>query len=1018
MKSSRGVDELDDETRTAAPPAATATPDLPGPLQERNRDRYEIIAEHGRGGLGRVFRAHDRDLRRTVAIKELLSRTDVAELRFYNEVLITAQLEHPGIVPVHEAGRWPDGTPFYAMKLVAGRPLSELMSRLTTPEARRDALRHITNVADAIAYAHSRQIIHRDLKPANVIVGDFGETIVVDWGLAKHLSAADAPTDDAAPAAPSPLTVAGAVLGTPAYMAPEQQRGEPVDERADVFAIGVMLRDLGLRDDADLDAIIDRATAPSPDARYPTARELAHDLHAYAAGRRITARDYSVLGVIGHWLRHHRAIAAVSAIALAAVTIAVVIAALRIIRARERAEDARDAAETALATSEESRKAAVLAQAEMLLEHDPTKAHSLLTTNSLLDAAPLLASRIRAAGIATHDIALDERTIYRLCALDTGHHVAAVTASRNLYVIDIDTGVHKKIDQLTIDRMFRCQGNSLIYVKKSSVGHAVVVTDLNGNQRTVAETQHSPRDTAYRNGVAYWRDADNNLWKREIDLHRGAVVIARQSAAFDVVGSTIYSCGMDGELRRIYEGNAIRLSRCNADVGILSLGSVAMTASTETELLVLDDDGVRNTLPIKSLEDRVMFADSGLVLSVGELGRGGLARREDRTFKPISLPPMPGRALAVKDSWIGLGFDDGSVLVRDVDNGDSWTIQAHDKPLQKLELLPGSHRIVTNGGAIIRVWELPEARVHQVGSHDGPALHMALGPDGQMLMDSRAGHAAVYSPTRGVVQLHSHDALSFGAGWCGKLACTAAWDRTVKCSNPKTLENEIVITADTRVRDLVSVGSDCLYQTEGGVIARVLARETVLEEPISAGRCGDAAGSVAAVLRRKEPFLIFDGNTGVSRFVETRGIDLAKCAWTRRGLASASPDGAITFWNRDFEPMHTVAFHARVINLKQSDVSVLAELAGSRIAVIDDDGRTLYDLQLPYEFSATAMSPSGRYVVVAADAIGELLVVDVPARQLTTLRIPTAYVMTMEFFSDSELLISATDNELFHIRLP
>ncbi|HEX7843397.1 MAG TPA: serine/threonine-protein kinase, partial [Kofleriaceae bacterium] len=230
----------------STPPAPVQ--DVPSlAAQRRDPERYQILGEHGRGGLGRVSRAHDRDLGRDVAIKELISRGPASEVRFLREALITARLEHPGIVPVHEAGRWPDGTPFYAMKLVAGRPLRDLLAERNTVDERIALLHHVIAVADAIAYAHGKHIIHRDLKPANVIVGDFGETVVIDWGLAKDLTQAEESSADGGPLRATrgdDLTATGSVLGTPAYMAPEQRRGEPVDPRADVFAIGAMLWEL------------------------------------------------------------------------------------------------------------------------------------------------------------------------------------------------------------------------------------------------------------------------------------------------------------------------------------------------------------------------------------------------------------------------------------------------------------------------------------------------------------------------------------------------------------------------------------------------------------------------------------------------------------------------------------------------------------------------------------------------------------------------------------------------------
>jgi eukaryotic-like serine/threonine-protein kinase len=360
-------------------------------LELRGRRRYDILGEHGRGGLGRVSRAYDRMLGRDVAIKELHSSGAANEIRFLREVLITARLEHPGIVPIHEAGRWPNGTPYYAMKLVSGRPLRDLIAERATFEQRIGLLHHVIAVADAIAYAHGRNIIHRDLKPANVIVGDFGETVVIDWGLAKDLTASDGTTEgslDNPGAIPlsneSDVTLEGSVLGTPAYMAPEQMRGEAVDQRADVFAIGAMLwqlcalpkvpqkahirqrmlRRAGI--DKDLAAIINKALDPEREGRYPDAGALAKDLKAFKSGARIAARDYSLLAMLAHWTRRHRTLALAATTVLAIVIIGSSLFVRNIAIERDRADRSLDEL--------------TLKHAQLLLTTDPSAAIDVLAS--------------------------------------------------------------------------------------------------------------------------------------------------------------------------------------------------------------------------------------------------------------------------------------------------------------------------------------------------------------------------------------------------------------------------------------------------------------------------------------------------------------------------------------------------------------------------------------------------------------------------------------------------------------
>ena len=252
-------------------------------------ERYEIHELLGRGGMGAVYRATDRVLRRDVALKVLsteLEEGDIAR-RLEREARVLATLEHPGIVAIHDAGTLGDGRPFYIMRLVRGRRLDE-QARL---EGRGQRLRRFLAVCDAVSFAHSKGVIHRDLKPANVMVGEFGEVLVLDWGVAKV--AADVVTSTGAfQRASEGDTGDGVAVGTPGFMAPEQSAGaQSIDSRADVFALGAVLRDLlgAEKIPTPLRAVVARATAASVSDRYPNVDALAADVRSWLDGAAVSA---------------------------------------------------------------------------------------------------------------------------------------------------------------------------------------------------------------------------------------------------------------------------------------------------------------------------------------------------------------------------------------------------------------------------------------------------------------------------------------------------------------------------------------------------------------------------------------------------------------------------------------------------------------------------------------------------------------------------------------------------------
>ncbi|CAN5476941.1 hypothetical protein BH10PLA2_BH10PLA2_09570 [soil metagenome] len=313
---------------------------------------------HAEGGIGRIWLARDESLGRDVALKELLPgrvENKVIRSRFLNEARITSQLEHPGVVPIYEIGTEP-GTnlPFYTMRFVHGRTLQQAIT--TYHRQRRDGQAGLLQfnelllaffaVCNAVAYAHSRGVIHRDLKPPNIVMGDFGEVMVLDWGLAKLVNQAEESTTEVVALSENPdHTQAGEVLGTPCYMAPEQAsaRRDLEDPRTDIYVLGAVLYELlsgkppfasnkssevlnKVRSEPplpprqvaphvprELEAICLKAMARDRDNRYGTVKDLATDVQHYLADEPIAAYREPLLARTNRWMRRHKTLVAVVA---------------------------------------------------------------------------------------------------------------------------------------------------------------------------------------------------------------------------------------------------------------------------------------------------------------------------------------------------------------------------------------------------------------------------------------------------------------------------------------------------------------------------------------------------------------------------------------------------------------------------------------------------------------------------------------------------------------------------------
>ncbi len=307
--------------------AGAEEPDLAG-------TRYRLLERVARGGMGVVYAAEDEKLERRVALKVLDAPGTDGDLanRLIREARVLARLEHPGIVPVHDVGTLADGRVFYTMKFIEGQRLDNFIE---TVESVQDRLRLFLRICDAVAFAHARGVLHRDLKPANIMVGPFGEVLVMDWGLAKILRgetpSADRTADPEATIFEKPkksgeergstkssvITGHGTVMGTPGYMSPEQARGEVevLDARSDIFSLGALLRFILMqktpagmtpRLDRSLEAICAKASAEQREARYPAVQELGQDVSRYLDGLAVGAHRESIFEKLTRFYRRYR----------------------------------------------------------------------------------------------------------------------------------------------------------------------------------------------------------------------------------------------------------------------------------------------------------------------------------------------------------------------------------------------------------------------------------------------------------------------------------------------------------------------------------------------------------------------------------------------------------------------------------------------------------------------------------------------------------------------------------------
>jgi len=845
------------DTLPAGGPEADDVPRDAGDFVEVSPECYVLEREFARGGLGRILRAKDRRLRRRVALKELLSKDTRAEQRFLREAFITARLEHPGIVPIHEAGRWPSGKRFYAMKLVEGRTLAEALEAARTFEERLALVPHLIDVADAVAYAHSQGILHRDLKPGNVMVGAFGETVLIDWGLAKDLCAPDDVDSGSSRRSPpdSAHTSDGIVVGTPPYMPPEQAAGHEVDERSDVYALGAMLyhalcgrrpyqevrsrdillavvsgppkplRSLAPDVPTDLVAIAEKAMARRPEERYPSAREMAEELRRFTTGQLVGAHRYSSWELFSRFVRRNATAVAVAVVALVVVSGLALFSFDRIRRERNTAMAAQ--AETA-----RRNRALKLSQAEMHLDRDPTASLAWLKElDQPMPGAASVAAEAVSRGVARHEVGGHVKEIDVVAASPDGERAASGDRAGGIRVLEVATGEARSLeghrDRITALR-FSDEGRDLV---SASYDETVRIWDLErGTSRELDGHEDDVKDVVFGGGdrlASVAADRSVRLWslltgqpvaERRFERADRMLAVRELADGRFVTGghggrALVWAADLSGTPRELEcdPGGEVTVLRVDARGRRLVCGGVSGTLrgfDLETGRR-LDFEGHEAALETLAVSD-----DAETLISTDVEGR--VARWSWTSRRPGWLERARGRVASAafapsatfddRGARFALGGWDGDIRVLGPSGQPPATLRGHEGRVSSLAFTRGGRLVSGSWDRDLRLWSLPAppSRIlsgHTVGVHsvdvsaDGSMVASGGHDDTVRIWDVATGRARVLrGHTDHVFQvLFSPDA---------RYVASSSDDRTVRLWSVKGDDHRVLTGHRADVEDL------------------------------------------------------------------------------------------------------------------------------------------------------------------------------------------------------------------------
>ncbi len=1014
-------------------------------LPEVDPGDYEILHEVARGGLGVIHAALDLRLGREVAIKELLVPDGDALDRFRREVEITAALQHPNIIPLHEAGRWPDGRPFYAMKLVDGKPLAAVITSCKTREERLALLPHVTAVAEAMAYAHEQSIIHRDLKPPNILVGAFGETVVIDWGLGKALD------DDEERAARQSKSIAirhgsfdtsdGAILGTPSYMAPEQARGEAADERSDVYSLGAMLYHLLSGDRAykdnlgpsplkrlhdkpptslaalqpntprDLIAITEKAMARDPRRRYQDAGEMAEELRRFSLGLLVGARQYSKWELFRRFVARYRGVFAVATIAVVVLGIVGIWSFNNIRHERRIAQESERETRAAKSKIEDQLARTILEDARVLLDVDPTRALARLKTlTSPLPGAASVAADAEERGVAYRTLAGHRDIVWTAAFSPNGAQIASSSSDGEVRLWSADDG-----------------GVDLLVGHKGRV--SALAFSPSGQDLATASYDHTIRIWPVRGGdsrILSGHTGEVHALTYSPDGVRIASVSAedRTVRIWNLVGGALLASDL------LTNNDVVRMpvSR-DVDLAFSPDGSKLASASHDGAVLVWHLPDGRKQLLKGHRADITDIAFSGDGSKLVSCGRDRTVRLWNlKTGKGKTIAELGDQALAVAYSPNGrrIAFADlgGEVGVVEPGISDPEVLGRHQERVTSLSFSPDGRRLVsTSWDKTARVWRLDHGAHSILTGHRDVVSAASFSPDGTRLVtsswDKTLRQWQVPVNPRAVLRGHTVGvkAVAFGKG--DRLA-SAGHDNTVRVWNRSDGTSAVLAGHTDHVFEVVFSPDDRFIATSsddqsvrvwpvGGGPAKVLSGHSADVEALAYS----ASGQYLASASEDNSAVVWQLPQGKAIHVLPHGDHVSALAFaiSENALATASLDGVVRWWVLGGDAAREIGRHeGGVFDLALSDskkqLFTVGADAALRVWNLDGTPGAVFDANLSGA-RALRLGPVGLNVAVIGSELGAWLC-EIASKKCRQFRGHGGAILDAEFSSDGRLLATAS----------